>query len=330
MTATTTAEPRVIRIGTPAGLLDAIPLLIGFEPADSLVVLGCRRGGVMVTLRYDLDLQGRPVADIAEHPVAILAGNDARTLVAVGYGPAGAVDPLIAAIARATAGTGVVMPLALRVEDGRYFTYDEDGPAEGTPFTAARHPGVLASREELAAHLAPAGGPDAEMMAQATAQAAAGPSGRVRSLAAMADVIARYRDGGHLAGYDEAACLLAALRHLCVRDDAWARMDPAHKAAHLRLWTDLTRQAPAGHIAAPASLLAFVAWQRGNGALANVALDRALADDPRYSMGQLLRQVIESGAPPSLAVPPMTPEEVAASYDDLDEAGYYEVTEETQ
>ena len=47
-----------------------------------------------------------------------------------------------------------------------------------------------------------------------------------------------------------------------------------------------------------------------------MALDRALADDPRYSMATLLRQVITAGAPPSLARLPMTPEEVAASYHD--------------
>jgi len=62
-----------------------------------------------------------------------------------------------------------------------------------------------------------------------------------------------------------------------------------------------------------------VAWQSGDGALANVALDRALADDPRYSMALLLRQVITAGAPPSLARLPMTPEEVAASYDDAED-----------
>jgi hypothetical protein len=61
-----------------------------------------------------------------------------------------------------------------------------------------------------------------------------------------------------------------------------------------------------------------VAWQQGNGALANVALDRALADDPRYSMAMLLREAIDAGAPPSLARLPMTPEEVAASYDALE------------
>ena len=91
-------------------------------------------------------------------------------------------------------------------------------------------------------------------------------------------------------------------------------MDPGHRDAHLRLWTDLTRRAQPGYIAAPASLLAFTAWQTGNGALANLALDRALADDPGYSMAQLLRDVIDAGTPPSMARLPMTPEEVAASY----------------
>ena len=110
----------------------------------------------------------------------------------------------------------------------------------------------------------------------------------------------------------------AQRRDLRVRDDAWARMDPAHQDAHRRLWTDVIRRAQPGYVAAPASLLAFVVWQAGDGALANVALDRALADEPGYSMAQLLRQVITAGAPPSMARLPMTPEEVAASYDDAE------------
>ena len=96
--------------------------------------------------------------------------------------------------------------------------------------------------------------------------------------------------------------------------------DPEHQGAHLRLWTDLTRLARPGFVAAPASLLAFVAWQAGDGALANVALDRALADNARYSMALLLREALDSGAPPSMARLPMTPEEVAAAYDAADAA----------
>jgi Domain of unknown function (DUF4192) len=135
----------------------------------------------------------------------------------------------------------------------------------------------------------------------------------------VAEAIRRYRSGEEIE-IEFAAWVTLALRELRVRDDAWARMLPEHGSAHSRLWTDLTRLAQPGYVAAPASLLAFVAWQQGDGALANVALDRALADSRRYSMAKLLRRALDSGAPPSMARLPMTPEEVEASYD-AQEAG---------
>ena len=96
----------------------------------------------------------------------------------------------------------------------------------------------------------------------------------------MQAAISTYREGGSIEFGCQFAWLAPALTSLRVRDDAWARMDPAHCDAHLRLWTDLTRRAQPGYVAAAACLLAFTAWQNGNGALANVALDRALADTP--------------------------------------------------
>ena len=86
----------------------------------------------------------------------------------------------------------------------------------------------------------------------------------------------------------------------------------------LRLWAELTRHAHPGYVAAPASLLAFTAWQAGHGALANLAVDLALADQPDYSMALLLRDALTAGLPPSTARLPMTPEEVSASYDERD------------
>jgi hypothetical protein len=137
-------------------------------------------------------------------------------------------------------------------------------------------------------------------------------------LAAVSAMIDAYRAGGKFTTDYQVAWLTVALRDIRVRDDAWARMDPAHRDAHLRMWLDVTRRAQPKCVAAPAALLAFVAWQSGDGALANVALDRSLADDPGYSMAQLLRQVISAGTPPSMATLPMTPEEVAASYDEAE------------
>jgi hypothetical protein len=138
-------------------------------------------------------------------------------------------------------------------------------------------------------------------------------------LNAVGTMIGTYRAGGRYTTDYQVAWVTVALKDLRVRDDAWARMDPKFTDAHRRLWTDVTRRAQPGHVAAPASLLAFVAWQSGDGALANVALDRALADDPSYSMAMLLRQVISAGTPPSMARLPMTPDEVAASYDDAED-----------
>ena len=91
-------------------------------------------------------------------------------------------------------------------------------------------------------------------------------------------------------------------------------MDPEFRACHLRLWTDVVTGAAPEFLPAPASLLAFTAWQSGEGALANVAVERALAADPAYTMAQLIGQAVQAGLPPSAARLPMTPAEVADSY----------------
>ncbi|PWR14884.1 DUF4192 domain-containing protein, partial [Micromonospora sicca] len=49
-----------------------------------------------------------------------------------------------------------------------------------------------------------------------------------------------------------------------------------------------------------ASLLAFAAWRSGAGALASVAVDRALAANPTYSLAQLIDRALREGLPPSV------------------------------
>jgi hypothetical protein len=134
--------------------------------------------------------------------------------------------------------------------------------------------------------------------------------------------VTRYRRGGQLTGqYDELAWLGVALTDMRVRDDAWARMDPEFNADHQRLWLDLVRHLPSEYVPAPAALLAFTAWQAGEGALASVAIERALAADPDYSMARLIADALDAGLPPSAARLPMPPKQVAASYAKLRSAG---------
>ena len=319
------------------------------------MVVGTESPGctVRVTLRYDVPDPRKPATAVAlaAHAVGVLAAQGVTTAVTVGYGSDAAVSPVAAALRERAAEAGITLTEVLRAEGQRFWSYVCADPAccppEGTPYDVTGHPAaralavaggeVLAGRAELSASLAPAGGQLGAAMRRATAKAHAQVARCVTRLdraglqvnaarltgalgqVAVRDAIRRYRDGEDV-GTEHAAWLTVALRQLRVRDDAWARMEPEYRSAHLRLWTDLTRLARPGYVAAPAALLAFVAWQSGDGALANVALDRSLADSPRYSMALLLREALDSGAPPALARLPMTPEEVAAAYDAADRA----------
>lgn len=61
---------------------------------------------------------------------------------------------------------------------------------------------------------------------------------------------------------------------------------------------ELVRSAPEPVVPAPATLLAYWCWTHGGGALALVALDRALEADPDYRMAGLLMQVVTHGMRP--------------------------------
>ena len=59
-------------------------------------------------------------------------------------------------------------------------------------------------------------------------------------------------------------------------------------------------QAHERHVAPLATALAGCAWLDGNGALATVALERALEADPSYSLARLLDRAISHSVPPSV------------------------------
>ncbi len=345
-------EPR-IRVGSVAGFLAIVPHLLGFHPARSMVVVGvdARRGRVLLAFRYDLpdppDAAGS--REITRHAVGVLAKRRIRMAIVAGYGPGPLVTPVAEALQAGLSDRGIALRDLLRVEDGRYWSFlcqdPRCCPAEGVPFDAAAHPAGAAlaaagmpacpDRAALARSLAPLSGPDAESMARATERAlrrvgellTSAPStadGLRRVVdegrAAVCEAIAAYRAGARITDHDRLAWLTVTVADLRVRDDAWARMEPGFRAAHRRLWTDLVRHAVRPYVPAPASLLAFTAWQSGEGALANIAIERALAADPKYSMARLLGQALDAGLPPSAARLPMTPEEVEASYAGTDRA----------
>lgn len=336
-----------VKVSSPADLLALVPHLLGFYPSDSLVVLGLRgkRHKVEVGFRYDLPgPDSGAAAEIAEHAVGVLARQHIRTAILVGYGSAEQVTPVADALVTAMRRSGVTVRERLRAQGGRYWSALCADPAccppEGAPFDPGSHPtaarlaaagmNAYPDRAALARTLEPA--PDsAAAIRRATNLAltefdelirTASQTGEARDLravdAARAKVraaIRRSRAGESVSGADELAALAVAMADLRVRDDAWARMEPEHRNAHRRLWTAVVTSAAAEFVPAPASLLAFTAWQAGEGALASVAVERALAADPEYSMAWLVSDAMHAGLPPSAARLPMTPEQVAESYE---------------
>ena len=337
-----------VRIGSAEGILAVVPHLLGFKPADSLVMLGIGGPHDRIRLAFRYDLPDPPdeelAGDIAEHAIAVLRRQHLGMAIAVGYGSGAAVTPVMDAIVPALREAGIGVQDALRVEGGRYWSYVCEDPEcclpDGMPFDTAGHPAsatlaaagltVRADRAALAGTIAPVGEVASSM--RAAVGRARRRAGELIDLAAAADggdpflpvadagrrsvkqVITRYRRGGRLTDHEEMAWLGVTLADLRVRDDAWARMDPGFHEAHQRLWVDLVRHLPTEYVAAPAALLAFTAWQGGEGALASVAIERALQANSEYSMALLIADALHAGLPPSAARLPMTPKQVAASY----------------
>jgi Domain of unknown function (DUF4192) len=325
----------------PAATIAVVPHLLGFHPVDSLVLIGVTGPHARIRLAFRYDLPDPPdqalTRSIAEHAVMVFGREQITTAIVIGYGPGTLVTPVTDVLRHQLPRDGVRLIDVLRVQDSRFWSYlctdTTCCPVQGRPVdpddpvaTALAELGLtaVASRDDIGATIAPVTGATATAMSREIWRAA-GNITRIQELdgtdeaiqhmlSAMRDAITFYRDGGTIRSFTELAALTLSLRAIEVRDDAWARMAPDYREAHLRLWTDITRHAQPGYIAAPASLLAFTAWQDGQGVLANFALDRAQADDPDYTMAQLLRDALTAGLPPSAAVLPMTPEEVAASY----------------
>ena len=97
----------------------------------------------------------------------------------------------------------------------------------------------------------------------------------------------------------EVARVVWGLRDRDVRDRALGLATGTAAAAAEILWTECTRRAPAPLDVAPATLLAVSAWLRGDGAMANVALTRALTVDPAYAFARLLAQALAECLPPA-------------------------------
>jgi len=322
--------PPVIRASSIAEMLGTLPVLFGFHPEESLVVVALDgpRSRAGFRMRVDLlptedhDLLACQVADVlrSQHTDSVL-------LVAYSADPTLA-DPLIEACWDRLVLDGVTIVEAVRCDSSRYWSYKcHDSaccPPEGTPYDVASSAGmalavaegieVLPDRAALAARLAPPQGQLRTRMQSAVAEAVAemasiasrtGEAERSRALAEVGvarvkpTVLRALDEPGATLEDAEVAQILVWCSLSVVRDIAWAQMTPQNAPASFAVWSQVARRAVPPFEPAVLSLAGFAAWIKGDGAAAWCAVERAEDADPDYSMMHLLRETLTRVVPPS-------------------------------
>lgn len=92
--------------------------------------------------------------------------------------------------------------------------------------------------------------------------------------------------------------LAAGLRSVAVRDQVLSLVVDPDAAGIREVLIHLVRRLPPPDDAHAAAMLAWVAHAEGSGALANVAVDRALAGVPDHSLARLVDAALRGGLPP--------------------------------
>lgn len=330
------SDAETLTLREPADVVGAIPWFLGFHPQESLVLicLGGPNQRMRMCARCDLSDLEHPEAVTSLVCNVQRAGGDAVLLVcypraeqitAAAGTPRLPEQHCVTALHDAFITEGIGIGLRLAVVDGRWYSYDQVEsryPPEGTPIDrapsgvtaqlAASVVGsggtVLRSRSELRSMIAPPVGLRARVLSGLGNQLTEDMAQRIRThgwWAARAHTDTRFqrawrrwRAGQHELTDTEAMELVIGLQDVHARDEA-IRTDPgADGAALLVLWSHLARCADDETAAPVCSALACVACMEGDGALVNIALERALRADPHYSLAHLLLQATAKAVPP--------------------------------
>jgi uncharacterized protein DUF4192 len=330
-----TCLPTKIKLSNPAELVSALPYLVGFHPHDSMVVV-CLQGPkprIGLAVRADLPPAGyedelaqsllAPV--LARRPVGVIllviGGGQPHPLLGL---PGAAA---VSAVSRAFDRHGVVSMQAIWAEslekNATWSCFERccggllPDPAASKVAAAVTAAGLVtfADRDELARLVAP---DDDQALARRGAlldaavveldrELSEDPDGVVRRhLTLVLDAVDAAGRGELPVTDDQIVALALALADRPVRDwclrlcnDEAGGDTGCRAAAAERLWLALTRATPAPELAGPATLAAFTAYLSGNGALAGMALERALQAWPGHDLGALLAVALETGMPPA-------------------------------
>jgi hypothetical protein len=314
-------DTKVIRSDRPRELLALIPYQLGFVPTDSFVVVSIRkeRNRVGLIARVDLPAVGSIAATLLQH----LESDGADRVLAVAYTD----DPDKAAIAMSVF-DAVVLERSTLTFAGQYHvsaTHYQHLCCEGdlpvpladlqSTHVAAemtlRGSAPLMSRDDLAT--IPPADEDARRVAEEAGHKWLGAPEEILPLlrqpvtpttagqiaAALRNVLAR-----------DYALLASATEEPDLQDDGVStvlgsimapggiRPGPLAETMAATMRSVIAHTSTDADTVAPLTLLGFLAWWNGDGASANLYLDRALERDPNYRLALLVSEALGYGMGP--------------------------------
>lgn len=270
--------PQTIRLARREDLICYVPYLLGFHPADSIVLMAMSGHQIDLSARADADQPTREL--IRQFCQALKQLRRVTGIFLVGYGPDVIAGPT-RTVADALRSRGYAVHEALRVHDGRFHCLQCDGctAPDGVAFdvntspaaAAATYAGMVArpNREAVEKLVKPIGGLAAIAMNQAVDRA----EDRLATLRSSKEVVdegkrvvdeaLRRAKAGERLDDDEVAWLSVLLADVAVRDHAWHLTDGDDW--QLEFWLDMNRRAESVLAAPMATMVAWCAWRQGDG-----------------------------------------------------------------
>lgn len=301
-------------------LITAIPFLIGFHPTNSIVLISVKDGAIGLAMRIDLPehLVSEQIDLLAHH----FLRDQSEAALLVAYMPENRDDgdSILISLGAGLIRNGVDIQESIVVQSNRYRSIicrdqsccppiGKEIPEINASEIAAEHviAGIPMPFENIS-QLIETLSPDPASLALSWASEVSSFAiedddldiGALRrdGVETMDLLLDDFRMGYGVTNRTLVARMIGRMSDLQVRDYAMGVHSEDTYDIYFTMWREVLRLAPIGFAAPIACIVAAMAYEGGDGAMAQKALDRALDDDKHYPLAALLRRVFNAGWPP--------------------------------